>query len=169
MVTITPPAGSGPVAARGTLPHMAESERRHGPAAAATGMAATFVVALMVLGAISMWTVIPFGWIWIGSMLSTTQAPSGGPYMVVFVGSVCSIIAMAWALSRLNRLYVRITGSPQLPARYLPAWRKSLSDERARPAGPNVLEAVILASVLLAGAAMAVWFFIAAGSPIPNQ
>jgi hypothetical protein len=33
----------------------------------------------------------------------------------------------------------------------------------------NVLEAVILASVLLAGAALAVWFFFAAGSPIPSQ
>src|SRR3954467_8365234 len=123
---------------------MAQLERRQGPAGtAAAGMAATFVIAAMGLGAVSMWTVIPYGWIWIGSMLSTTQAPSGGPYMVVFVGIVCSIVAMAWVLSRLNRLYVRITGSPQLPARYLPAWRKSLSDERSSPQGPNVLETVI--------------------------
>jgi hypothetical protein len=132
-------------------------------------MAAAFVVAVMMLGAVSMWTVIPFGWIWIGSMLSSSQQPSGGPYMVVFLGIVCSIIAMAWVLSRLNRLYARITGSTNLPGRYLPAWRKSLSDEREGPHGMNVLEAVILASVLLAGAAMAIWFFIAAGSPIPNQ
>ena len=66
--------------------NMAQSERRHGPTTAATGMAATFVIAVMMLGAVSMWTVIPFGWIWIGSRLSTTQTPSGGPYMVVFVG-----------------------------------------------------------------------------------
>jgi hypothetical protein len=149
---------------------MAQPERRHGPATtAATGMAATFVVAVMMLGAVSMWTVIPFGWIWIGSKLSTSQQPSGGPYLVVFVGIVCSIIGMTWVLSRLNRLYVRITGSAKLSTRYLPAWRKSLSDERASLHGPNVLEAVILASVLLAGAAMAIWFFIAAGSPLPNQ
>ena len=132
-------------------------------------MAATFVVAVMMLGAVSMWTVIPFGWIWVGSMLSSSQQPSGGPYMVVFVGIVCSIIAMAWVLSRLNRLYARITGSTKLPTRYLPAWRKSLSDERESPHGMSVLEAVILTSVLLAGAAMAVWFFVAAGSPLPNQ
>jgi len=72
-------------------------------------------------------------------------------------------------LSRLNRLYARITGSTSLPGRYLPAWRKSLSDEREGPHGMSVLEAVILASVLLAGAALAIWFFIAAGSPLPNQ
>jgi hypothetical protein len=148
---------------------MAQHARRNVPAAAGAGLAATFVVAVMVLGAFSMWTVIPFGWIWIGSMISDTQQPSGGPYMVVFFGIVCSILAMAWVLSRLNRLYVRITGSTQLSGRYLPAWRKSLSDEREGPHGVNVLEAVILASVLLAGAAMAVWFFIAAGSPLPSQ
>ena len=90
--------------------------------------------------------------------------------MVVFVGIVCSIIAMAWVLSRLNRLYGRITGSTKLSStRYLPAWKKSLSDERESPHGMSVLEGVILASVLLAGLAMAIWFFIAAGSPLPNQ
>ncbi|TMK75118.1 MAG: hypothetical protein E6G49_02130 [Actinobacteria bacterium] len=133
------------------------------------GAAAGVVVAMMVLGAFSMWTVIPFGWIWIGSKVSQTQQPSGGPYMVVFAGIVISICAMAWILSRLNRVYVRITGSSRLPSRYLPAWRKSLSDERSRLQGPSVLEAVILSSVLLAGVAMAIWFFIAAGSPLPTQ
>ena len=143
--------------------------RRHAPAAAGASLAATFVLAVMVLGAFSMWTVIPWGWIWIGSMIADTQQPSGGPYMLVFFGIVCSIIAMAWVLSRLNRLYVRITGTTKLPTRYLPAWRKSLSDERASPGGMNALEAVVLASVLLAGAAMAIWFLFAAGSPLPSQ
>jgi hypothetical protein len=133
------------------------------------GAAAGIVVAVMVLGAVSMWTVIPFGWIWIGSKVSDTQQPSGGPYLVVFAGIVVSICAMAWILARLNRVYIRITGSSRLPRRYLPAWRKSLSDERTSLQGPSVLEAVILASVLLAGVAMAVWFFIIAGSPLPNQ
>jgi len=133
------------------------------------GAAAGIVVAFMIVGAFSMWTLIPFGWIWIGSKVSETQQPSGGPYTVVFVGIVVSICAMAWILSRLNHLYIRITGSTRLPRRYLPAWRKSLSDERSSLQGPSVLETVILTSVLLAAAAMAIWFFIAAGSPIPTQ
>ena len=89
---------------------MADAQRP-APAAAGAGLAAAFVVAVMVLGAMSLWTVIPFGWIRIGSMISDTQAPSGGPYMVVFFGIVCSILAMSWVLSWLNRLYVRITGT----------------------------------------------------------
>src|SRR5919198_5819534 len=144
---------------------MEERIRRHGPV---SGAAAGFVVAVMVLGAFSMWTVIPFGWIWIGSKLSNSQQPSGGPYMVVFFGIVCSIIAMAWVLSRLNRLYARITGSTKVPTRYLPAWRKSLSDEREGPRGMNVLEAVILASVLLAGGAVAGLVFVCAGLTPPT-
>jgi hypothetical protein len=131
--------------------------------------AAGVVVTVMIIGAFSMWTAIPFAWLWIGSRLSHTQAPEGGPYMVVFFGIVCSIIAMSWVLSRLNRLYVRITGSDHLPHRYLPAWKKSLSDERVSPQGMSVLEVVILTSVLLAAVAMAIWFFIAAGSPLPSQ
>ena len=35
--------------------------------------------------------------------------------------------------------------------------------------GMSVLEAVILFSVVLAGLAMAAWFFVVAGSPLPNQ
>jgi hypothetical protein len=133
------------------------------------GAAAGVVVIAMVIGAFSMWTVIPFGWIWIGSKVSHTQQPSGGPYAIVFFGIVISICAMAWILSRLNHLYVRLTGSSRLPQRYLPAWKKSLSEDRNTLSGPSVLESVILASVLLAGLAMAIWFFIAAGSPIPSQ
>jgi hypothetical protein len=124
---------------------------------------------MMVLGAFSMWTVIPFGWIWIGSRLSDTQQPSGGPYMIVFVGIVTSICAMAWILSRLNHIYIRITGSTQLPHRYLPAWKKSLSDDRESPGGMSVLEGVILTSVILAGVTALIWFFIAAGSPLPSE
>src|SRR3954468_4224733 len=89
------------------------------------GAAAGVVVAVMVLGAFSMWTVIPFGWIWIGSKVSQTQQPSRGPYMVVFAAIVIAIWPMAWIRSRLNRVYVRTTGSSRLPSRYLPAWRKS--------------------------------------------
>jgi len=33
----------------------------------------------------------------------------------------------------------------------------------------TVVEAVLMGSVLLAGLALTLWFFLAAGSPIPNQ
>ena len=64
-----------------------ETARQRGAlAGGARRVAATTIAAVMLLFAFSLWTVIPFGWIWIGSKLSSSQAPSAGPYMLVFFG-----------------------------------------------------------------------------------
>jgi hypothetical protein len=118
--------------------------------------------------AFSLWTVIPLGWIWVGSRLSTTQAPSTGPYAVSFVGIVASIVIVVWALAWLNRLFVRVTGSHEISFERVRLYR-SLSDERRPRRTWNVMEAVILLSVLGAGTAMLVWFLLLAGSPLPSQ
>jgi hypothetical protein len=135
---------------------------------AGRSLAATVLVCLMVLAALSMWTAIPLGWVWVGSQVSNGQAPSGGPYMVVLFGVVTSILIMSWVLGRLNRVYVHITGDRTVsPIR--PRWLKSLRDSEAPRANPTVLEAVIVTSVILAIIALTAWFFIAAGSPLPSQ
>jgi hypothetical protein len=133
----------------------------------ARSTAAVFVASVMVLAALSLWTVIPFSWIYIGSKLSKTQQPTGGPYMLVFAGIVFSILAIAWILSRLNRLYVRLTGTNDVTPIRMP-WLKSMRDERPTVRKPTVLEAAIVTSVLLAIVAMVIWFMFIAGSPLPN-
>ena len=50
-----------------------------------------------------------------------------------------------------------------------PAWLKSMRDSSPRAGSTTVVEAVLMGSVLLAALAFAVWFFLLAGSPIPNQ
>lgn len=130
-------------------------------------MAAGVVVLAMVVAALSLWTVIPLTWVWIGSMLSDSQAPSGGPYMATFAGIVVSILLVSWLLGRLNRLYMRITGSRRV-APIRPNWLKSLRDSE-EPVNPTVLETVIVTSVILAGISMGIWFMVAAGSPLPSQ
>jgi hypothetical protein len=135
---------------------------------AGRNLAATFLVLLMILAALSMWTAIPLGWVWVGSQVSEGQAPSGGPYMVVLIGVVTSILIMSWVIGRLNRAYVHLTGERTVgPIR--PRWLKSLRDSEAPPANPTVLEAVIVTSVILAILALTIWFFVAAGSPLPSQ
>jgi hypothetical protein len=135
---------------------------------AGRGFAAAIVVVAMLVAALSLWTVIPLAWVYIGSRLSDTQFPSGGPYMIVLFGIVISILVIAWMLGRLNRVYVRITGTNTVePIR--PAWLKSMRDSPTAPRAPTVLETVIVGSVLLAGVAMGLWFFLIAGSPLPNQ
>lgn len=135
---------------------------------AAKGMAASAIFVAMLFAALSLWTLIPLAWIYIGSKLSHTQFPSTGPYVVVAIGILLSIVITAWLIARLNRLYMNVTGTNRLsPMR--PTWLKSMRDT-SQPAGTTtVVEAVLMGSVLLAALALTVWFFLLAGSPLPNQ
>jgi hypothetical protein len=135
---------------------------------AGRSFAAKVVVVLMIVAALSMWTAIPLGWVWVGSQISEGQAPSGGPYMVVLFGIVISILIISWVLGRLNRVYVHLTGDRTV-APIRPRWLKSLRDSEAPRSNPTVLEAVIVASVVLAIISVTAWFFILAGSPLPSQ
>jgi len=132
------------------------------------GVVASVVFVAMLLAAFSIWTAIPLSWIYIGSKVSHTQFPSGGPYFVVAAGIVVSIVIIAWLIGRLNRLYIQITGTNRL-APMRPAWLKSMRDTSTAPGTTTVVEAVLMASVLLAALSLTVWFFLLAGSPIPNQ
>jgi hypothetical protein len=135
---------------------------------AAQGVAAGFVFLAMLVAAFSLWTAIPLSWVYIGSKLSETQFPSGGPYAVVAVGIIASILFVAWLIGRLNDLYIRITGTNRLqPIR--PTWLKSMRDTGQMRSSVTVVEAVLMGSVLLAMLALTIWFFLWAGSPIPNQ
>jgi hypothetical protein len=135
---------------------------------AGRGIAAGFVFVAMLLAAFSLWTAIPLSWVYIASKLSETQFPSGGPYAVVAVGIVASILGVAWLIGRLNTLYIRLTGTNRLgPIR--PTWLKSMRDTAPLRSSVTVVEAVMMGSVMLAALALTLWFFLWAGSPIPNQ
>jgi hypothetical protein len=132
------------------------------------GLAASSIFALMLLAAFALWTAIPVGWIWIGSQVATTQFPAEGPYAVVAGGIVVTILLDAWLIGRLNALYVHVTGTNRLePIR--PSWLKSMRDTGGATGTTTVVEAVMMGSVLLAGFVFVAWFFLLAGSPLPNQ
>jgi hypothetical protein len=131
-------------------------------------VAAGLVFVAMLLAAFSLWTAIPLSWVYIASKVSHTQFPSGGPYAVVVVGIISSVLIVAWLIGRLNNLYIRITGTNRL-APIRPAWLKSMRDTGGLQSSVTVVEAVLMGSVMLAGLALTLWFFLAAGSPIPNQ
>jgi hypothetical protein len=134
----------------------------------ARGLAASLIFVAMLFTALAIWTLIPLGWIYIGSKVSSTQFPSQGPYFVVAAGILISILVVAWLIGRLNRLYVGVTGTNRLePMR--PTWLKSMRDSSPQADTTTVVEAVLMGSVLLAALCLTVWFFLLAGSPIPNQ
>jgi hypothetical protein len=144
---------------------MTAHRHSHNPARA---LIAGVVFLAMLVAAFSLWTAIPLSWLYIGSKVSETQFPSGTPYAIVAVGIIVSILIIAWLISRLNDLYVRITGTNRLtPIR--PAWLKSMRDTAPVRSDVTVVEAVLMASVMLAALALTVWFFLLAGSPLPKQ
>ncbi len=131
-------------------------------------LVALWVFIAMLLASLSLWTAIPLSWIYIGSKVSHTQFPSGGPYLVVAVGIIASVVIVAWLIARLNGLYVRITGTNRLtPMR--PSWLKSMRDTTPSAGTTTVVEAVLMGSVLLAALALTIWFFLLAGSPLPSS
>lgn len=131
-------------------------------------LTASFLFVVMLLAALALWTAIPLGWVYIGSKVADTQFPSQGPYAVVAVGILVSIVLDAWLIGRLNALYVRATGTNRLtPMR--PAWLRSMRDSSTPVGTTTVVEAVLMGSVLVAAAVFVAWFFLLAGSPLPNS
>ena len=131
-------------------------------------MAASVIFVAMLLAALSLWTALPLTWVYIGSKVSTTQFPDEFPYAVVIIGLITSIILVAWLISRLNRLYMDVTGTNRL-APMRPSWMRSMRDTPAPAGNTTVVEAVLMGSVMLAAIALTVWFFFLAGSPLPDQ
>jgi hypothetical protein len=132
------------------------------------GLAASAIFVVMLIAALALWTAIPLGWIWIGSKVADTQFPAEGPYAVVAVGIVVTIVADAWLIGRLNALYEQVTGTNRL-APMRPSWLKSMRDTDTSAGATTVVEAVMVASAMLAGLVLIAWFFLLAGSPLPDQ
>jgi peptidoglycan biosynthesis protein MviN/MurJ (putative lipid II flippase) len=131
-------------------------------------VAAATVFLAMLLAAFSLWTLIPLGWVYIASKLAHSQFPSMGPYLIVIVGIIVTVLIDAWLIGRLNDLYVRVTGSNRLVSSR-PSWLKSMRDAAPVHNSVTVVEAVMMSSVMLAALALITWFFLLAGSPIPNN
>ncbi len=119
----------------------------------------------MLIAALSMWTLVPLLWLWIGSQLAASQFPSMGPYAVVLLGVIGSILIVGWLIGHMNDLYLTLTGSRTVAPIRL-GWMKSLRDPAKSNEPPTVMETVIIGSVLLAALCLLAWFFTLAGSPI---
>lgn len=128
---------------------------------------AVLIVVAMTLAAFFLWIGIPLGWLWIGSQLVDSSQPSMGPYMVVVVGIIASVVVDALLISRLNRKYESVMGSAARVRVQLP-WMKSMRGEREKPREISVLDAVMVGTVSVAGLTMLLWFVFLAGSPLPS-
>jgi hypothetical protein len=132
-----------------------------------TGPIKFALIAAMALGSVAMWVLIPVGWLWIGSQLTDSTQAALGPYLLVGVGIIVSIIAVGKLLTTLNAAYGRVSGRDATVRIQLP-WMRSMRDEREAGIPASVLDVIMVLSVGFALIALALWFFFLAGSSLPS-
>ena len=134
---------------------------------AGTGLAKVALIAIMAVGSIFLWIGIPVGWLWIGSQVqSDSGQASFGLYLGILLGIIVSMVAMGKLLSSLNGVYGRLTGSEVVRVRM--PWHRSLRGEQEGRAPRQILDVVMVISVMSAGFVFLVWFLFFAGSSLPG-
>jgi hypothetical protein len=119
--------------------------------------------ALLILGvmfgmSVAVWTLIPVGWLWLGSQLAANGQPGVTPYALIVTGMPLTMLLCVRGLHRIGGTYAGLTRqNAGGPAR--PAWLKSLSAERQRRPWTTV-DAVMTVSVIVALICMGVWFLL---------
>ena len=124
-----------------------------------THAAAGLLLAAMVLVAVGMITVLPLGWIWLASQVSSTSAPSIWPYVLVAVGIAASAVLGVRLLAALQRWHGALTGRAKASARPT-AWLRSLGDTDWFREPAALVELLVVAIVVAATVLLIVWFFV---------
>ena len=117
----------------------------------------------MVVGSVALWFGNPVLWLWLTARLQSTQARMG-PYLLMLLGILGTAIACSKVLAILNRRYARVMGDNTVRL-HLP-WARGLGGEHEKELRlVTVLDVVMVVSVLVAGAALLVWFVIVKPTP----
>jgi hypothetical protein len=99
--------------------------------------------------------------------MQTSGTPRLGPYLLVLVGIVISMVIIGKLLGWLDRVYAIVIGVSRNKRIQAP-WQKSMRGSRESERQRTVLDSVMLVSVGLALVAFGVWFFGFAGSSLPT-
>ena len=126
-----------------------------------------FLIVLMIVGSLAMWIGAPVFWLWLGSQLQSGSTPSFGPYLLILVGVVVSMIVLGKLLSSLDRLYGRVTHT-DASVRVRVPWHRSMRGERGSGRPTRVVDVVMVISVSGALLLFGAWFFLLAGSSLPK-
>jgi hypothetical protein len=134
---------------------------------AGNALAKGALIALMAVGSIFLWIGIPVGWLWIGSQFQDSGQASFGLYLGVLLGIIVSMVVVGRFLSRLNAAYAHLAGSEMVRVRM--PWHRSLRGEDEGRPPRQILDVVMVISVMSAGFVFLVWFFFFAGSSLPGS
>lgn len=118
--------------------------------------------------AVNLWTGAPLLALWIGSRVVGEGGLSMSAVFVVVGVLAVLLFAIAHGLAWLNETYNSLTGRP--PGERRLSWLRSMNAVREdeRPFG-GLLELIVMVSVFAAFVSFLVWFFVFAGSPLPQR
>jgi multisubunit Na+/H+ antiporter MnhC subunit len=147
---------------RSTVADRTDSPRER-PAAHTARLAIAIVLALGIgLG-------VPLLWVWIGSKLqgSGTDNVNDTTAAIIFAGIVVTYLVLLFIAG-----WIQAHGQPQEergPTRY--PWNRSMRDEPYRPGEKRLspIESAFVFTAVVVTGGFLLWFFVFAGSPLPNQ
>jgi hypothetical protein len=143
------------------------ADRTDSPRERPVGHTARLAIAIVL--ALGIGLGVPLLWVWIGSKLQGGGADTvdSSTAAIIFAGIVVTYLFLlfvaGWIQARGQ------TGEEGPPQRY--PWNRSMRDEPYRPGEKRlspIESAFVFTTVVVTGAFM-VWFFVFAGSPLPNQ
>ena len=121
-------------------------------------IAAAALVAFMALGSVGLIVGAPLGSVWVVSQFAETTQPQMGPYVAIAIGTTLAMVAGVRVLLRLQLAYARIAKASVQRTRRS-AWLASYAAERGVRRPQRGLETVLVTVVIVAGMALAAWFF----------
>jgi hypothetical protein len=124
------------------------------------------VIAAMAIGSVFMWLGVPTLWLLIASQLTESKTPGMGIYGLLLICIPATMFLVGRGLQSLNRLYGEVTHTtPTTTRRITSPWLRSMRGERDSGRERQVIDIVMVWSVLIAVVCMAIWFFFFAGAP----
>lgn len=126
-------------------------------------------LAIAVVLALGIGLAVPLFWVWIGSKLQGSGANSvnSSTAAIIFAGIVVTYLALLFVAGWIQARGQAQEESP--PPRY--PWNRSMRDEPYRPGERKLspIEAAFVFTTVVVSGGFMVWFFVFAGSPLPNQ
>lgn len=125
-------------------------------------LAAGFLLVLLAVGSLALWMVVPLGWLWLASKVTSSGTEH---FLAAMLGMPLALIAFGLGLAWVNRLYMRVVWSwaPALPEPGEGQADEDDEEEERFPRGP--LEPLLVGSLVVAILAFVFWFFVLAEDP----
>lgn len=121
------------------------------------------LVALMAVGSLALWTLIPAGWMWV----TREMEPDGARFVLTICGCVVTMVGAGSLLYRLEAVYFQVSGAAS-PEPAPPSWLRTVGDDRRARPRLGLLDTFMAVSALLALVALVLWWVVLADSPNPS-